>query len=108
VNESCGPAEDPDLLGAIREAFAAAVADNPGQVTERVADIAGWGARGIFTALCGWSAVSLQCLDRPAPGTPVTVTLGDAWTGETVGIDEAELPGEVKDALHALTPVRQR
>lgn len=98
-------ATGPDLAVSTREAFTAAVAGDRETCIEHLADIAGWGPRGVFTACWGWSAATLFGLTghaEPEPGT-YSLEIVHQVTGDTVSVDDAVPEPARQAALQLVT-----
>ena len=95
----------PGLQKAINDAWMAAVTDDSDDLTEHLAYIAGWGARGIHVAVAGWSAISLKCLTGGEPGDGFyALEVTDTSTGKTVSVDRLQDPAN-QQAVQAVTVV---
>lgn len=95
----------PDLQVSTKEAFTAAVIGDRETCIEHLADIAGWGARGVFIACWGWSAATLLGLTghaEPEPGT-YSLEIVHRVTGEVASIDDAVSEPARRAALQLVT-----
>lgn len=95
----------PSLNESIHAALLDAVTDDQPSLIERLGDIAGWGPRGIFPALWGWSAITLMGLTgdaQPDRASFYELEVSDVHSGQVTGVGAVGHPAG-QQALQMIT-----
>lgn len=81
----------PDLRQAIMVALALTITGEKEALAGELAGIAGWGPRGVFTAISGWSAITLKAMTgsaAPDDSSFYELEVTDRRTGKPASIAE--------------------